>query len=152
MYKLLTLAMVGLAVLYGNFVHSKPLINGTWICDLELADMPDFEGQFSGSYFDDRGFDLVLDGQYDLNGHPIIANIHFMGEWWIENDRLMRQATDVEFIELTYRGMDVPDSIIPPTIFDEFLTRPVYTDIILLEDDLFLVEETQSKENGRRRL
>ena len=92
MYKLLTLAMVGLAVLYGNFVHSKPLINGTWICDLELADMPDFEGQFSGSYFDDRGFDLVLDGQYDLNGHPIIANIHFMGEWWIENDRLMRQA------------------------------------------------------------
>jgi hypothetical protein len=152
MYKLLTLAMVGLAVLYGNFVHSKPLINGTWICDFELADMPDFEGQFSGSYFDDRGFDLVLDGQYDLNGHPIIANIHFMGEWWIENDRLMRQATDVEFIELTYRGMDVPDSIIPPTIFDEFLTMPVYTDIILLEDDLFLMEETQSKENCRRRL
>ena len=75
-----------------------------------------------------------------------------MGEWWIESDRLMRQATDVEFIELTYRGMDVPDSIIPPTIFDEFLTRPVYTDIILLEDDLFLMDETQSKENGRRRL
>ena len=148
MYKLFFLTVVASAVLFRLITQSVSSLNGEWVCQFEIYELNQFEGQYSITYFDSLEFEMILDAQFMLNdGHPIISKINLSGDWWIEGGRLLRQVTDATFAELTFRGLDVPEGLVPPTIFDELLAVPVYADILVLEEDALKMEETQSREN-----